>query len=549
MYTYYYMAICRKKQGNVVYLQEYKNVRVDGKVKHIFVRHMGVEGKDEKPIKKAMHTIDKIGFSNTQFYGATSVLWNICKELRLEEIINENTHSNSDFSVGKLLLAVAINKIINPLKIRKIQNWIKRTNLPKLMNYEENEFARHNIYRALDVICYIKDGVEYEYSQKIEKAIFETQTIFPKKIFSSIIYDTTPTFYYGETCELAKVGYNSKKIREKQIKVALCVTKEYHMPIFHFTMKGSTMDALTSTKTSQLISDFNIKNPLVMWDKAITTLETIRWAEENNVHLLVGLSSKFNEAKYLFQEKIEETPENFIIDSDEGAIYGIIKEFKFFKKNVNVIVYVNTKRAMKSRTERHKRITETIESLKKLDEKDINIKHNIKETIKGLEEFIIIKQTNKTYSYEINKKKVEESEKIDAKSVILCTDKDYTKKEVIMTYFGKNEVERAFRVLKDTLEMDKINHRLPTRVKAYFFVCYLSYLLYSVLEYKLRIAGIQESVEDIVDKLHHVEKLNLKYGQQNKDVLLNLGTEEREILKKLKMNDLILSDSIERPIL
>ena len=71
------MTICRKIQGNKVYLQEYKNVRIKGKVKHIFVRHLGVEGKDGKPIGKPTHALDKIGFSKTQFYGATSVLWNI----------------------------------------------------------------------------------------------------------------------------------------------------------------------------------------------------------------------------------------------------------------------------------------------------------------------------------------------------------------------------------------------------------------------------------------------------------------------------------------
>jgi len=511
------------------------------------VRHLGVEGKDGKPIKKPTHALDKISFSKTQFYGATSVLWNICKELNLENLINENIHCTEGFSVGKLVLASAINKVIKPLRFRKIPNWIKRTNLAELMNYDDDVFAKHNLLRALDAICDIKDGVEYDYSQKIEKAIFENQTIIPQEVFSSVLYDTTPNFYYGETCPLAEFGFNSKHIKEKQIKVALCVTKKYHIPIFHFSLKGSMMDTLTSTKTSQLISDFNIKNPLIVWDRAITTLATIRWAEENNFNLLVGLSSKFREVKHFFQDEINETSENYLIKSKSGATYGIMKQVKFFKKKVHILIYVNSEKALKHRTERHEKISDAIELLEKLKNKDKDIKIEVKKIINEVKDFFIITHIKKTFSYKLNQNKIQEAEKCDGKSAILCTDKEFSKKEIITTYFEKNEVERAFRVLKDSLDMDNINHRLPTRVKAYFFICYLSYLLYSILEYKLRIAGIQESVEDIIDKLHHVEKLKLKYGKQTKDVLLNLGEDEREILNKLKMGSLILVDHIERP--
>lgn len=541
------MAVCRKKSGNKVYLAEYKNVRVDGKVKHIFVRHLGIEGENGKPIKKPIRILDKVGFSKTQFYGATSVLWKICEELDLENLINENIHRTNGFSVGKLLIVIAINKIINPLRFRKIRNWIERTNLAELMNSDSNEFAKHNLLRALDAICDLKDNIEYDYSLKIEKAVFENQAIIPSKVFSSVLYDTTPNFYYGETCDLAELGYNSKQIKQKQIKVALCVTKKYHIPIFHFPLRGNIMDTLTSTKVSQLISDFNIKKPLVIWDRAITTLDTIRWAEENKYHLLVGLSAKFREVKHFFQDEINETPSNYLIKSKSGAIYGIIKQAKFFKKKSNILIYINSKKALKKRTERHEKISNAIELLKQLKNKDKDIKTKIKNIIKEVKEFFIIKYTKKGFSYQLNQKKIQEAEKTDGKSAVLCTDKNFSKKEIITIYFEKNEVERAFRVLKDSLDMDHINHRLPTRVKAYFFVCYLSYLLYSILEYKLRTANIRESVEEVINKLHHVEKLKLKYGKQTKEVLLNLGKDERDILNKLKMHDLILVNPIERP--
>lgn len=46
-------------------------------------------------------------------------------------------------------------------------------------------------------------------------------------------------------------------------------------------------------------------------------------------------------------------------------------------------------------------------------------------------------------------------------------------------------MEKSFLCLKDFLEMDKVRFWLANRVRGHIFVCYLAYLLLSVLEYKL----------------------------------------------------------------
>lgn len=541
------MAICRKRRGGKVYLYEYKSERRDGKVKHVFVKYLGVEGKNGKPIKMPNHFLDKVGFSKTQFYGATSVLWKVCEELGLVDLIDENIAKVNGFSVGKLLVTAAINKIVNPLSFRKLKVWVGRTNLPELMDLEIDSFGKHNFFRALDAVCGVKDGMEYDFTLKIEKNLFDSQTLIPKEVFSSVLYDTTPTFYYGNTCDLAERGYNSKNVDLKQIKVALCVTRNFHIPIFHFVIKGSMMDALTGTKVSQLVTDFRIKKPLVIWDRGVTSLDVIRWAEENNVQLIVGVKNNLREVKHLLDINIEETPYNYITNSEGGAIYGIEKKYKLFKKAIKIIVYKNSKRALKIKTERHSKIANAIETLQELKGSEKDLKNKINKCIKDVKEFFNIQYKKKGFLYKVNEEKIKAAEKTDGRYAIICTDIKLSKKEAIKTYFKKNEVERAFRVLKHNLDMDSISHRIPTRVKAYFFTCFLAYYLYSALEYKLKKMEIKDSVDTVIDKLHHIEKLELKFGKQKKNVLLNLGTYERDILEKLKMNDLILQEPITRP--
>ncbi len=82
------MAIVRKKRGDKIYLYEYKNVRENGKVKHNFVRYLGVEGSDGKLVKKPKRVLDKIELGSGKLYGAVAVLWKLVEELRFEELID-----------------------------------------------------------------------------------------------------------------------------------------------------------------------------------------------------------------------------------------------------------------------------------------------------------------------------------------------------------------------------------------------------------------------------------------------------------------------------
>jgi transposase len=57
---------------------------------------------------------------------------------------------------------------------------------------------------------------------------------------------------------------------------------------------------------------------------------------------------------------------------------------------------------------------------------------------------------------------------------------------MLSLYFDKDVVEKAFRTLKGITQLRPVRHWLAERVHAHVFICYLAYLLLSLLQYRLR---------------------------------------------------------------
>jgi len=61
-----------------------------------------------------------------------------------------------------------------------------------------------------------------------------------------------------------------------------------------------------------------------------------------------------------------------------------------------------------------------------------------------------------------------------------------SEQKMLSLYFDKDVVEKAFRSLKGITQLRPIRHWLAERVHAHVFLCYLAYLLLSLLQYRLR---------------------------------------------------------------
>ncbi len=130
---------------------------------------------------------------------------------------------------------------------------------------------------------------------------------------------------------------------------------------------------------------------------------------------------------------------------------------------------------------------------------------------------------------------------------MICTDEQMSAAEVVEAYLGKDFVEKVFRTLKTTLELEPVRHRRERRVRAYLWVCELAYRLEVALRQGLIEGGVRKDLaehqERLLEELARVERVEIQLGAETRTWYLNVTDRVKEDLRRLKKKDLLQEGS------
>lgn len=204
------------------------------------------------------------------------------------------------------------------------------------------------------------------------------------------------------------------------------------------------------------------------------------------------------------------------------VLYCIMQRYGYGKVKGNIVICFNEET---TRINREKRI-DNIYKAKDIIENGKPLPDSMKRYFKG---------------NSIDEKAIKEAQKYDGYSVLFST-KKLSIEQIVKPYFEKDKVEKAFRSLKSVLGLRPIRHWLEERVKAHIFICYLSYLLLSMLEFKLKNSGI--GAIEALDKLSTAYKVYLKDKKTKNEFekIVMLTKEQETIMKAIDKN--ILKPSV-----
>jgi transposase len=553
------MAIKHKKRNGRIYLEEYKSVRIDGKVKSIYVRSLGPE-KPIIPSKPKPRILDRLEHNQSYKSGAVTLLWKIASELGyiniIDEICCENPNTEGP-SPGKLLTAWAINRVIDPMSNTILENWILTTDLPKLMKLTPSDLTRTSFFKAMDFICYEdkKASNIRDFSHQIDDALYQRKRkMHPLKPGETeiVAYDLTTVLFFGITCPLAELGYNPEHIQQLQVNLALLVSKFDKYPISHSIYNGSR-NSLSTIKNliAQLIKT-GIEPGTLIWDRGNVSKDHVNVIESAHWKLICGIPKTLKDVKNIIDKtEIPLSPETFIHKSRTGHIYAKRTTDQLFDKKRSVVVYVNQERRNNKINDQNEVLAFIGEELNALSEKgkdwpEARLHESIDKIVGSWKEYIFtrVKRNNVVLRIEWNyiTQKIEESERSHGKYLIYSTDESIPPQEVVKSYFGKDFVEKVFRTLKTSEELEPVRHRLENRVRVYIFVCVLAYRLLAELQWRLdkfsERKGVWKEADAFIHDLERVERVEVKLGHQVKNWYLNLTGMSDKTLEVIGFKDL-----------
>jgi transposase len=138
-----------------------------------------------------------------------------------------------------------------------------------------------------------------------------------------------------------------------------------------------------------------------------------------------------------------------------------------------------------------------------------------------------------TLKYAVNRTAYDEKRKSFGKTILFTDNHEWSTEQIIRVYRGKSEVERDFRRMKSPIMicLEPVYHWTDQKIRVHAFCCVLALMLLLLLKRKLRRAGVELSLERMMEELSEVQLSVIKFYDVKKRLcLLNDMNEEQRAM-------------------
>lgn len=416
------------------------------------------------------------------FNGGYLFLQKIYHELRLDKLCKEISQKYKfTFNLDSILSRLLYSRIIYP------SSKLATFELSRKF-FEQPDFELQHIYRALEVIA--------RESDLIQSSLYQNSTKISKRNTGVLYYDCTNYFFEIEQEEGLKQYGPSKEHKPNPIvQMGLFMDGE-GVPLAFNINKGNTNEQLTLKPLEEkILSDFDLSKFIVCTDAGLAS-ESNRKFNNKGERAFITTQSIKKLKEYLRDWALD--PEGWSLDED-GNSYDISKldeekdrEKVFHKErwiNENgleqriVVTYsIKYRDYQKSiRNSQVDRAQKAIDSdpgkLKKCNPNDykrfIEKNHCTADGEVAEQEW-----------YSINSDLIAKEEAFDGFYAV-CTNLEDNAPAIIRVNKRRWEIEECFRIMKSEFKARPVYLSRGDRIEAHFMTCFLSLVIYRLLEKKL----------------------------------------------------------------
>jgi transposase len=441
--------IRRIKRGGRVYLAEVKNQWIDGKCVQRHIRYVGREA-DGQTLLAA--SISEVEIEQVKLYGPLLVLNHLANEIHLSDQLG---------SYSPEILSLVYAHCLDYRSLNHMPTWFERTDLNFLLNLDG--LTEKRLVGALDSLETLDAEV---WQRQLFERVCQQYRIRP----SGVIYDVTNTYLYGRHCPLAKPGHDKEEVKGRPlIQIGLGVTQQEGFPLFHKVFDGNVHDARTLQDLVTLFGSYKLGPGLFIYDRGIVSgrnlmdIKQLHWDTLCGMPLNQGLK-KFWRPSANLQQLLQLSHRHRV---GQTVFYTCVRPYALDGVRGKLALCLNERLQRDARESRRDEVL----NAEKLLAQGKSIKP-------GLERFFDRKGRLLATA-------LAAAEEFDGYSCIFCT-RPLPEAQMLSLYFNKDIVEKAFHSLKGITQLRPVRHWLAERVHAHVFLCYLAYLLLSLLQYRLR---------------------------------------------------------------
>ena len=467
---------------------------------------------NEEHCKKEIITIKKNNKKiiesnkNSHFNVGYLFLKSIYNDLKIENICNEiQDKYKFQFDLNEILSYLVYARIIYPSSkletYKQCQNFI-----------EQPKFKLHDEYRALN---YIAENMDF-----IQERLFDNSKKIINRNAKVIYYDCTNYFFeINIQDDLRKYGISKEHRPNPIVGMGLFMDGD-GLPLSFNIYPGNRNEQITLIpEESKIVNNFKLDSTKIVLctDAGLASDEIKKYNVKDNRGFVITQSLKKINADY--REQILDK-NNWRIAGDLKNIYNLetiendesLRE-KYYNTLFYKIIQTETKSVKQdliatfsfkyfdynrnirnTQIERAKKSIETNNAVRK--SKNQNDYKRFIDSINSTDSGEVAGNT----TYVINEEKIKSEEMYDG-YYALTTNLIDDIGEILKIVKGRWEIEESFRIMKSDFLARPVNLSREDRIKAHFMTCFISLLIYRLLEKKL---DYKFTTKEILDTLRNM---------------------------------------------
>jgi len=414
------------------------------------------------------------------------------------------------------------------------------------------------------------DSLPVEAIERIEFELLQRAREVYNLESDTLLFDTTNFFTYIDStnarCTIAKRGKNKQKRYDlRQVGLAMVVTKQDNIPLFHVTYEGNMNDSkvfkevVGKIKERMVNLDLDLKGHTLVFDQGNNSKSNMNLIKELDLHYVGALSP------YQHKTLVSKAADNFEeITVRDKTIYTYREKRKIWEEERTVLVIISDKlragqlrgihQALAKREKKLQEISEGLDSPNARKRDKDALEERIRKLVKGqyLAGMIDWSLTEKPdgklkLDFKINKERLESIEEELGYRILMTNRHEWGSAEIIDAYHGQSAVESAFKKMKNPfhLALRPQFHWTDQKIIVHNFICVLGYQLASILLREARLkANFTGSMNTLLTTLDNVrlsvvlEQLSEKCKPKITYKLEEMSEEENALVEALDLKNL-----------
>ncbi|MDA2926115.1 IS1634 family transposase [Acidobacteria bacterium AH-259-O06] len=564
-------SLTKKKIGGRIYYYARQCRRVEGRPKIVWQKYLGrledilaaVSERREgrrlpKPLAEGMVTQ----------LGAVAALYDLALRLDLVGTIDQYVPKRgSGPSVGTYLLVGAINRCVDPRSKARLGAWFDQTVLRRLVEVESRQLTSQRYWDNMERVS--EESIRAIEADVAARVVQEFELDLGRLLFDGTNFFTFIDSF-NEKSTLAQRG-KSKEGRAalRIVGLALLVTADFHVPLFHHTYAGNQNDARTFADLSGELARRcrtlmeGVEHITLIFDKGNNSQDNLEAVAEGPFHFVGSLVPTQHPT-------LLEIPfERFRSLADEGLpgvwVYRTTRQV-FGQQRTVVVLYnenlfvAQAKTLLREIGKRQRRFRELVARLERWRRGEVRggraptLQATRKKVngwlkarhMKDLFEVELSEQNNlPLLSYQFQPSAWENLQRTLLGKTILFTDNDdWTDAEIVCAYRSQYHIEDAFRSMKDPhhIALRPQFHWTDQKIRVHVFICVIALMLVSLLRRLLHAQGLDLSIPRMLELLADIREMVMLFPPEGarrepsiRTALTAMTAEQRRIYEALNL--------------